>query len=103
MEPTLPLGVALDATSGCHNCVQAALVQIHLPCCSAERWYSVRPCESTRTDAPSDEIDAVLTTFAAPPPLVCDADGEELLLLELLPHAATKSETTTTAGRSFVM
>jgi hypothetical protein len=52
-------------------------------------------------------LDAVLTTAAAPP-LVCDAapplDAGELLefVLELLPHAASSSDTAT-AGRNIVM
>src|ERR1035437_9822198 len=104
-EPTLPLGEPpVDAASGCHAFTHVALVELHFPFFSPERLYRVKPCESTSTAPPSDETDAVFTTAVPAPPLDCEADGEELLLLlELLPQAASNKEDTATAGMNFVI
>jgi hypothetical protein len=109
-DPTLLVGAApLGAIRGCHVCTQAALVQIHFPFCSPERWYSVMPCALTRIVAPSVELDAVFTTGADVPLLVCDevgaleADGLLDVLLELLPHAASNSDTASVGNMAFTI
>jgi hypothetical protein len=67
----------------------------------------VSPCESTRTVAPIVELDAVFTTAAAPAAVWDPPDplapGELLELVpELLPHAASRSDTAT-AGTNMVI
>jgi len=69
----------------------------------------VRPCELTRTVAPSEELEAVLTSDTATPPLAGAAAGAlaaDALLdvrLELLPHAASSNAVESEGRRNFAI
>ena len=78
---------------------------MNFPFCSALKWYSVMPRASTRTVAPSFPFDAVFTSALDPLDWVAAGLLEVsalLLLLELLPQAASSTEAASVGTRRFM-